>query len=94
MSATRLADEEIFKVSDGLKGQNKVGNFKFWAKYSIFIFKFFPFLYTMKACRWNLINFSKLKNTLIWKEKKHWHSSQSENKKLDKLDFVLWQVVL
>ena len=61
MSATRLADEEIFKVSDGLKGQNKVGNFKFWAKYSIFIFKFFPFLYTMKAAGEILSIFQNLK---------------------------------
>ena len=28
-----------------------------WTNISISIFKFSPFLYIMKACRWNLINF-------------------------------------
>ena len=48
----------------------------FWQNISISIFKFYPFLYTMKACQWNLINFSKFTNTLIRKEKKHLCSSQ------------------
>ena len=43
----------------------------------------------MKACRCNIINFSKLTNPLIRKEKKHSYSSQCENKKFVKLDFVL-----
>ena len=42
----------------------------FWQNISISIFKFSPFLYTMKACQWNLINFSKFANALIRKEKK------------------------
>ena len=50
----------------------------FWQNISISILKFCPFLYTMKACQWNLINFSKLANALIRKEKS-W----------EKLDFVL-----
>ena len=61
----------------------------FWRNISISVFKFSPFLYTMKACRCNIINFSKLTNPLIRKEKKHAYSSQCENKKFVKLDFVL-----
>ena len=48
----------------------------FWRNISITIFKFFPFLYTMKACQWNLINFSTFANALIRKEKKNLRSSQ------------------
>ena len=40
-------------------------------------FKFSPFLYLMKTCRWNLISFSKFTNGLIKKEKK----TQWENEK-------------
>ena len=61
----------------------------FWQNISISIFKFSPFLYTMKACQWNLINFSKFANALIRKEKKHLCSSQWEKKNWEKLDFVL-----
>ena len=42
----------------------------FWQNISISIFKFSPFLCTMKAFQWNLVNFSKLANDLIRKEKK------------------------
>ena len=42
----------------------------FWQNISISIFKFSPFLCTVKACPWNLINFSKSANALIRKEKK------------------------
>ena len=42
----------------------------FWQNISISIFKFSPFLCTMKAFKWNLANFSKLANDLIRKEKK------------------------
>ena len=34
----------------------------FWRNISISIFKFSPFLYTMKSSRWNLVNFSKFTN--------------------------------
>ena len=36
----------------------------------ISIFRFSTFLYTMKVCQWDLINFSKFANALIRKEKK------------------------
>ena len=65
----------------------------FWRNISINIFKFSPFLYTMKAClcnpinfskltnaRCNFINFSKLTNAFIRKEKKHSYSRQCKNK--------------
>ena len=52
----------------------------FWWNISISTFSFSLFLYIMKGCRWNLINFSKFTNALIRKEKKHSYSSQWENK--------------
>ena len=52
----------------------------FWWNISISTFSFSLFLYIMKGCRWNLINFSKFTNALITKEKKHSYSSQWENK--------------
>ena len=61
----------------------------FWQNISISIFKFSPFLHTMKACQWNLINFSKFANALIKKEKKHWCSRQWEKKNWEKLDFFI-----
>ena len=42
----------------------------FWQNISFNIFKFSPFSYIMKACRWNLINFSKFTNAFRRKEKK------------------------
>ena len=66
----------------------------FWPNISIGILKFSPILYTMKACRWNLINFLKLTNAFIRKEKKLSYSSQWEKKNWEKLEFILKQVVL
>ena len=60
----------------------------FWWNTSIGIFKFSPFLYTMEACQWNLINFWKFTNSLIRKKKKRLCSSQWEKKNREKLDFV------
>ena len=53
---------------------------------SVRIFKFSPFLYTIKSCQWNFINFSKFVNVLIRKEIKHLRSSQWEKKNWEKLD--------
>ena len=47
---------------------------------STWIFKFSPYLYTVKACQWNRINFSKFTNALTRKEKKDLCSSQREKK--------------
>ena len=53
MSATMVGRRIKFKVSDGLNRPNKVSNYKFiYISISVFIFS--PFLYTMKAYRWNL----------------------------------------
>ena len=71
------------------KAKTTLETISFWQNISISIFKFSPFLYTMKACQWNLINFSKFANALIRKEKKHLCSSQWEKKNWEKLDFVL-----
>ena len=62
------------------KGQYNDRNYSFWQNISISIFKFSPFLYTLKAWQWNLINFSKFANALIRKEKKHLYSCQQEKK--------------
>ena len=71
------------------KAKTTSGTISFWQNISISIFKFSPFLYTMKACQWNLINFSKFANALIRKEKKHLCSIQWEKKHWEKLDFFL-----
>ena len=62
------------------KAEIMLETISFWEDISISIFKFSPFLYTMKACQWNLINFSKFANALIRKEKKRLCSSQWEKK--------------
>ena len=46
----------------------------------ISIFKYTRFIWTMKACQWNLISFSKFAKVLIRKEKKHLCSSLWEKK--------------
>ena len=56
---------------------------RFWQDISISIFKFSSFLYTMKACGWNLINFSKFANALIWKEKDI-HTAVNEKRQTEK----------
>ena len=48
-------------------------------------FKFSPFLCTMKACLWNLINFSKFWNALIRKEKKTLMQQSMGKEKLRKV---------
>ena len=57
----------------------------FWHNISISIFKFSPFLYTMEACQWDLINFSKFANTLISKEKKILMQQSMRKEKLRKV---------
>ena len=64
-----LADEDILGFWWSEKAKIKLETISFWQNISISILKFCPFLYTMKACQWNLINFSKLANALIRKEK-------------------------
>ena len=61
----------------------------FWQNIYISILSFSPFLYTMKARQWNLINFSKFTNVLVRKEIKHLCINQWEKKNWEKLDFVL-----
>ena len=68
------------------KAKTTLETISFWQNISVSIFKFSPFLYAMKACQWNLINFSKFANALIRKEKKHFCSSQWEKKNWEKLD--------
>ena len=51
---------------------------------SISTLNFFPFLYTMKACQWNLINFSEFENTVIRKEKKTLMQQSMTKEKLRK----------
>ena len=59
----------------------------FWQNISISIFKLSPFLCTIKACQWYLINFWKFTNPLIRKEIKQLCSNQWEKKNWEKLNF-------
>ena len=62
------------------KAEITLETISFWQNISINIFRFSQFLYAMKACQWNLINFSQFSNALIRKEKKNLCSSQWEKK--------------
>ena len=57
------------------KAKIALGTIRYWQNISIIILKFSPFLYTVKACQLDLINFSKFSNPLIKKENKHLCSS-------------------
>ena len=77
MSATMVGQRRKFQVSNGLKKANiTLETISFWQNISISIFNFFSFLYAMKACQRNLINFSRSANVFIRKEKIHLCSSQ------------------
>ena len=67
------------------KAKIMVETISFWQNISISIFNFFSFLYAMKACQRNLINFSRSANVFIRKEKKHLCSSQWEKKNCRKV---------
>ena len=56
----------------------------FWQNISISIFKFSPFLCTMKAFQLILVNFSKLANDLISKEKKNAYAAVNEKRNTEK----------
>ena len=71
-----LVDKENLRFQMSKKAKITLETISFWQNISISIFKFAPFLYTIKACQLNLINFSKFANALIRKEKKHLCSSQ------------------
>ena len=73
-----FADEENIRFQMVGKGQNNVRNYKFLSKYFYQHFQFSSFLYTLKVCQWNIINFSKFAYALIRKEKKHVCSGQWE----------------
>ena len=64
------------------KTKTTLQTIRFWQSISIRIFKFSPFLYTMKACQWNLIYFSKFANASIRKEKKKLMKQSMRKKKL------------
>ena len=49
----------------------------------------YPFIYTVKACQWNLINSSKFANDLIKKEKKYLCRNQWEKEKMRKVGLYL-----
>ena len=71
------------------KAKITLESIRFWQNISINNFKFSPFLYAMKACQWNPINFSKFANALIRKEKKHLCSRQWEKKNREKVGLYL-----
>ena len=76
------------KLGLGLKRSKKakitLETIIFWQNISISTLNFFPFLYTMKACQWNLINFSEFENTVIRKEKKTLMQQSMTKEKLRK----------
>ena len=63
------------------KAKITLENLNFLRNISISIFKFTTLLDTMKACRWNFINFWKSTNALIRKEKST-HTTVIEKEKL------------
>ena len=60
----------------------------FWRNISITIFKFSPFLYTMKSYQ-----IFQITNALI-RQEKNTHTAVNEEKTREKMDFVLQQVAL
>ena len=80
---------EILGFRSSKRAKITLETIKCWQNISMSIFKFSSFLHTMKACQWNLVNFSKFTNALTKKEKKHLYSRQWEKKNWGKLDLVL-----
>ena len=73
----------------------------FWQNISLSIFKFSPFIYTVKACQWNLINFSKFWKTPCLGKRKTTCSAVNEKRKNEKswtlLLFyspLIWQLII
>ena len=56
----------------------------FWQNISLSIFEFFPFIYTVKACHWNLINFSKFWKTPSLGKRKTTCSGVNEKRQNEK----------
>ena len=84
-----LPTKKILGFSWSKKTKKTLETTSFGQNIYISIFKFSLYLNTVKACQWNLVNFSKFANTLIRKEKKGLCSSQREKKNWEKLDFAL-----
>ena len=80
--------KEVLRSKESKKVKTKLETISFRQNVSISIFKFPPFLYTMKACEWNLRNFSKFANALIKKRQKNLCNRQWEKKNWEKLYFV------
>ena len=80
-----------FRFQMVLKTKKTLETVSFWRK-TFFNF-FFPYLYLMKTCRWNLINFSKFTNAFIKKKNIQLTLIQQSMKKenWEKLDFALEQ---
>ena len=75
--------KEILVSRESKKAKATLETISFWQNISISIFKFSPFLYTMKAWEWNLRNFSKFANALIKKDKKT-YAVVNEKRKIEK----------
>ena len=81
--------EKILGFRLSKKAKITLETISFWQNISISIFKISPLLYTMKAGRWNLINFSKFANALIRKQKKTLMLQSIRKEKLRKLGLCL-----
>ena len=84
-----LAEEENLGFRWFKKARIKLETISFWQNISISIFKFSPFLCTMKAYGCNICCFSKFTNALIRKEKKTLIKQSMRKEKLRNLYFVL-----
>ena len=75
-----LAEEENLVFRWSKKAKLTLESVSFGQNISISIFNFFPFLYTMKACQWNLILIMNITQTIflywqnvhIWRLIKAW----------------------
>ena len=66
---TWLAAKEIQSFRWSKKAKITLETIRFWWNISFSILEFSPFSYIMKACGWNLINFSTFKNAYKKREK-------------------------
>ena len=82
--------KKILSFRWSIKVKITLETINFWQNISFSIFKFFLLSYIMKACWWNLINFSKFTKAFIRKEKKHSCSSQWEKKNWEKLETLFY----
>ena len=78
-----LAVEEKFRFQWFKKAKITLETISFWQNISISIFKFCQFLYTVKACRWDLINIFKISKRSDNERKKNTYAAVNERRKTE-----------